>query len=306
MYSYIIRRILLLIPVLLGVSLMVFAIAKVTPGDPARLMAGPTASKEKVQQLHEQLGLDDPVPVQYARFLWDAMHGNFGVSYRGQKDVMRSIMLRFPSTAQLAGAALIISVLLGIPLGMVAALKNNTILDRLIIFVDLVMLSTPVFWLAIMMVFIFGVYLNWISISEGSGFNSLIMPTITMAMGPTAVLTILTRGSIMEVLSDDYVRTAKAKGMQQNRIMVRHVLRNAFIPIATYLGNLTVSLLTGAVFVESVFARPGLGRFMISAINARDFPEIQGAVLFTAVLFVGFNLLIDVLYVVIDPRIRLS
>ncbi|MEM5775257.1 MAG: ABC transporter permease, partial [Anaerolineaceae bacterium] len=209
MYSYIVRRILLMIPVLLGVSLLVFAIAKVTPGDPARLMAGTTASKEKVQQLHEQLGLDDPVHVQYARFLWNAMHGNFGVSYRGQKDVMRSIMLRFPSTAQLAGAALVISVTLGIPMGMLAAWKNNSFLDRLIIFLDLCMLSTPIFWLAIMMVFVFGVYLNWVSISEGSGLNSLILPAITMSIGPTAVLTILTRGSIMEVLSEDYVRTAR-------------------------------------------------------------------------------------------------
>lgn len=306
MFSYIVRRILLMIPVLLGVSLLVFAIAKVTPGDPARLMAGTTASKEKVQQLHEQLGLDDPVHVQYARFLWNAMHGNFGVSYRGQKDVMRSIMLRFPSTAQLAGAALVISVLVGIPMGMVAAWKNNSFIDRLIIFLDLCMLSTPIFWLAIMMVFVFGVYLNWVSISEGSGLNSLILPAITMSIGPTAVLTILTRGSIMEVLSEDYVRTAKSKGVQQRRIMTRHVLRNAFIPIATYLGILTVNLLTGAVFTESVFARPGLGRFMISAISARDYPEVQGAVLFTAVLFVFFNLFVDVLYAAIDPRIRFS
>ncbi len=306
MLSYVVRRILLMIPVLLGVSLLVFAIAKVTPGDPARLMAGTTASKEKVQELRVQLGLDDPVSVQYARFLLNAVQGDFGVSYRGQKDVMRSIMLRFPSTAQLAGAALLISVLVGIPMGMLAAWKNNSFLDRVIIFLDLCMLSTPIFWLAIMMVFVFGVYLNWVSISEGSGLNSLILPAITMSIGPTAVLTILTRGSIMEVLSEDYVRTAKSKGVQQRRIMARHVLRNAFIPIATYLGILTVNLLTGAVFTESVFARPGLGRFMISAINARDYPEIQGAVLFTAVLFVCFNLLVDVMYAAIDPRIRFS
>ena len=306
MYSYIVRRILLMIPVLLGVSLLVFAIAKVTPGDPARLMAGTTASKEKVEELREQLGLDDPVSVQYAHFLLKAVQGDFGVSFRGQKDVMRSIMLRFPSTAQLAGAALVISILVGIPMGMLAAWKNNSFLDRVIIFLDLCMLSTPIFWLAIMMVFVFGVYLNWVSISEGSGLNSLILPAITMSIGPTAVLTILTRGSIMEVLSEDYVRTAKSKGVQQRRIMTRHVLRNAFIPIATYLGILTVNLLTGAVFTESVFARPGLGRFMISAINARDYPEIQGAVLFTAVLFVCFNLLVDVMYAAIDPRIRFS
>lgn len=306
MFSYIIRRILLMIPVLLGVSLLVFAIAKVTPGDPARLIAGTTASQETVDRLHKQLGLDDPVLKQYTRFLWNALHGNFGFSYRGQKDVMRSIMSRFPYTAQLAGAALLISIILGIPLGMIAAWKNSSFIDRAIIFLDLCMLSTPVFWLAIMMVFVFGVYLNWVSISEDTGLSSLIMPAITMSIGPTAVLTILTRGSILEVLSEDYVRTAKAKGVQQRRIMTRHVLRNAFIPIATYLGILTVNLLTGAVFTESVFARPGLGRFMISAINARDYPEVQGTVLFIAVLFVLFNLFVDVMYAAIDPRIRLT
>ncbi|MHB9005153.1 MAG: ABC transporter permease, partial [Coriobacteriia bacterium] len=284
MYSYIVRRILLMFPVLLGVSLLVFAIAKVTPGDPARMMAGTAGSQETIARLHKQLGLDDPIHVQYARFLVNAAQGDFGVSYRGQKDVMRSILARFPFTAELAGAALLISITIGIPLGMFAAFKNNTFADRLIIFIDLCMLSTPVFWLAIMMVFVFGVYLNWISISEGSGLSQLIMPAVTMALGPTAVLTILTRGSIMEVLSEDYVRTAKSKGLKQRTVMSRHVLRNAFIPIATYLGMLTVGLLTGAVFTESVFARPGLGRFMISAIMARDFPEIQGAVLFTAVL----------------------
>lgn len=306
MYGYIVRRLLLMIPVLLGVSLLVFVIAKVTPGDPARLMAGPTASKESVARLRQQLGLDDPVHIQYGRFLMNAAKGNLGVSYRGQKDVMRSIMLRFPSTAQLAGAALLVAITVGIPLGMLAAWKNNTFIDRLIIFFDLTMISIPVFWLAIMMIFVFGVYLNWISISEGSGLSSLILPTIALSIGPTAVLTILTRGSMLEVLSEDYVRTAKAKGVRQPQVLTRHILRNAFIPIITYLGILSVNLLTGAVFTESVFARPGLGRFMINAINARDFPEIQGAVLFTAVLFVLFNLLIDVLYAFIDPRIRLN
>ena len=295
-----------MIPVLLGVSLLVFIIAKVTPGDPARLMAGPTASKESVARLRQQLGLDDPVHIQYGRFLLNAAQGNLGVSYRGQKDVMRSIMLRFPSTAQLAGAALVVAISIGIPLGMLAAWKNNTFVDRFIIFLDLTMISIPVFWLAIMMIFVFGVYLNWISISEGSGLSALILPTIALSIGPTAVLSILTRGSMLEVLSEDYVRTARAKGVRQPQILSRHILRNAFIPIITYLGILSVNLLTGAVFTESVFARPGLGRFMINAIMARDFPEIQGAVLFTAVLFVFFNLLIDVLYAYIDPRIRLS
>jgi peptide/nickel transport system permease protein len=301
MYSYILRRILLIIPVLLGVSLLVFAIAKVTPGDPAKMMAGKTAKQETIEKLHRQLGLDDPVFVQYGRFLWKAMQGDFGVSYRGQNDVMRSITSRFPFTAQLAGAALVISIPLGLSMGILAAWKRDTFLDRFIIFLDLCMMSVPIFWLAMMMLFVFGVYLDWVPISEG---NLIAMPAICMAIGPTAVLTILTRGSILEVLSEDYVRTAHSKGLRQRMVMVRHVLRNAMIPIATYLGLLSVGLLTGAVFIENVFARPGLGRFIINAIAARDYPEVQGAVLFTATLFVGINLLVDIMYAAIDPRIR--
>jgi peptide/nickel transport system permease protein len=301
MYSYLIRRLLLVIPVLLGVSLMVFAIAKVTPGDPARLMAGPMAKKETIEKLHRQLGLDDPMFIQYGRFLWKAVQGDCGVSYRGQNDVFRSILTRFPFTVQLSLATLAISVPIGIPLGMIAAWRRDSILDRVIIFLDLCMLSTPVFWLAMMMIFVFGVYLDWIPISEG---NLLLMPAIAMAIGPTAVLTILTRGSILEVMAEDYVRTARAKGLRQRMVMVRHVLRNAFIPIVTYLGLLAVSLLDGAVFIENVFARPGLGRFIINAIAARDYPEVQGAVLFIAVLFAVLNLVVDVLYAAIDPRIR--
>jgi ABC-type dipeptide/oligopeptide/nickel transport system permease component len=303
MLNYLIRRILLVVPVLLGVSLLVFAIAKVTPGDPARMMAGPTAKQETIEKLHRLLGLDDPVYIQYGRFLWNALHGNFGVSYRGQNDVMRSILARFPFTVQLSAAALAISVPIGIPLGMLSAWRRDTPLDRFIIFLDLCMLSTPIFWVAIMMIFVFGVYLNWIPISEG---NYIAMPAIAMAIGPTAVLTILTRGSILEVLSEDYVRTARSTGLNQRLIMIRHVLRNAFIPIITYLGLLAVSLLDGAVFIENVFARPGLGRFMINAIAARDYPEVQGAVLFIAVLFAFLNLLVDILYAAIDPRIRYS
>jgi ABC-type dipeptide/oligopeptide/nickel transport system permease component len=301
MYSYIVRRILLMIPVLLGVTLLVFAIAKVTPGDPAKMMAGKTAKPETIEKLRRQLHLDDPVLVQYGRFLFKAIQGDFGVSYRGQNPVLRSIMARFPFTAELAGAALAIAVPIGIPLGMLAAWRRDTFLDRAIIFLDLTMMSVPIFWLAIMMIFVFGVYLDWVSISEG---NHLILPAIAMAIGPAAVLTILTRGSILEVLSEDYVRTARSKGLKQQMVMTRHVLRNAMIPIATYLGLLSVSLLTGAVFIESVFARPGIGRFIINAIAARDYPEVQGAVLFTATLFVMINLLVDVLYAAIDPRIR--
>ncbi len=306
MTTYIIRRLLMLIPVLLGVSLLTFGIAKLTPGDPARLMLGQHATPERIAEIRAELHLDDPVLVQYARFLWNAMHGDFGVSYRGQKPVMNSILSRFPSTAQLAGAGLLLAIFTGIPLGMLAAWLNGTFIDRAIMFFSISLLSIPIFWLAILMLYVFGVWLNWVSVTDNSGISALLLPAVCMAIGPSAVLTRMTRSSILETLSEDYVRTARSKGLSEKIVMVRHVLRNAMIPIITLLGLMLAGSLAGAVFIESVFARSGLGRFIIHAIAARDYPEVQGAVLFTATLLVVINLLVDLLYAAIDPRIRYS
>jgi peptide/nickel transport system permease protein len=306
MTTYIIRRLLMLIPVLLGVSLLTFSIAKLTPGDPAQLMLGQHATPELIAELHEKLHLDDPVVIQYGRFLWNALHGDFGFSYRGQKPVMRSILTRFPQTAELAGAGLFLAVFSGIPLGMLAAWLNGTFFDRVIMFLSISLLSIPIFWLAILLLYIFGVWLNWVSVTANEGLSALILPAFCMALGPAAVLTRMTRSSILETLSEDYVRTARSKGLKEQIVMVRHVLRNAMIPIITLLGLMLAGFLTGAVFIESVFARSGLGRFIINAITARDYPEVQGAVLFTATVFVSLNLLVDLLYAAIDPRIRFS
>ena len=306
MTTYILRRLLMLIPVLLGVSLLTFSIAKLTPGDPARLMLGQHATPERIAEIRAELRLDDPVLVQYARFLWNAMHGDFGVSFRGQKPVMNSILSRFPSTAQLAGAGLLLAVLTGIPLGMLAAWLNGSFIDRVIMFFSISLLSIPIFWLAILLLYVFGVWLKWVSVTDNSGFSALFLPAVCMAIGPSAVLTRMTRSSILETLSEDYVRTARSKGLKEKTVMARHVLRNAMIPIITLLGLMLSGSLGGAVFIESVFARSGLGRFMIHAIAARDYPEVQGAVLFAATILVVINLLVDLLYAAIDPRIRYS
>ena len=306
MTTYIIRRLLMLIPVLLGVTLLTFSIAKLTPGDPARLMLGQHATPERIAEIRAELRLDDPVLVQYARFLWNAMHGDFGVSFRGQKPVMNSILSRFPSTAELAGAGLLLAVLTGIPLGMLAAWLNGSFIDRVIMFFSISLLSIPIFWLAILLLYVFGVWLKWVSVTDNSGFSALLLPAVCMAIGPSAVLTRMTRSSILETLSEDYVRTARSKGLKEKTVMARHVLRNAMIPIITLLGLMLSGSLGGAVFIESVFARSGLGRFMIHAIAARDYPEVQGAVLFAATILVVINLLVDLLYAAIDPRIRYS
>ncbi|MEM5773913.1 MAG: ABC transporter permease [Anaerolineaceae bacterium] len=304
MTTYIIRRILMVIPVLLGVSLLTFGIAKLTPGDPAHLMLGNYATPARIAELHEKLHLDDPVLVQFGRFVWNAMHGDFGTSYRGQKDVLTSIMSRFPSTAELALTGTIIAMFTGIPLGMLAAWKHGTFFDRAIMVLSISVLSIPVFWLAILLLYVFGVWLGWVSVTNSQGFSALILPAACLALSPSATLIRMTRSSILETLTEDYVRTARSKGLKEQMVMARHVLRNAMIPIITLLGLMVGGLLTGAVFIESVFARSGLGRFIIQAIAARDYPEVQGSVLFTATVIVTLNLLVDLLYAVIDPRIR--
>jgi peptide/nickel transport system permease protein/oligopeptide transport system permease protein len=217
---------------------------------------------------------------------------------------MRSILSRFPHTAELAGAGLLLAVSTGIPLGMLAAWLNGTVFDRIIMVATISLLSIPIFWLAILLLYIFGVWLGWVSVTDNQGLNALILPAICLALGPASVLTRMTRSSILETLSEDYVRTARSKGLKEQVVMARHVLRNALIPIITLLGLMLAGMLTGTVFIEAVFARSGLGRFIINAIAARDYPEVQGAVLFTATIFVSLNLVVDLLYAAIDPRIR--
>jgi peptide/nickel transport system permease protein len=304
MLMYVVRRLLMLIPILLGVTLLTFAISQVTPGDPVALMLGPTATPERVRALREQLGFNDPVLVQYGRYVWNALHGDLGRSVRGQTPVLREILTRFPSTLELTMAAMFLAVVGGVGAGVVAATSRNRGAETATMIVALFGLSIPSFWLAIVLILIFGVTLRWVSVAGGSGPKDLLLPAFCLALAPAAVLARVTRSSILEVIREDYIRTARAKGLGQQAVVRGHVLRNAMIPVVTVIGLQFAGMLGGAVFIENVFARPGLGRFAVNAIAARDYPQVQGVVLFMAVIYVLINLVVDLTYGWLDPRIR--
>src|SRR5579859_475872 len=306
MGAYILRRLVMVVPVLLGVTLLVFSIAKLTPGDPVHLMLGFTATPQQVALLRSELHLDDPILVQYARFLWGVLHGDLGVSFRTQFPVLGEILDRLPNTLQLTVAATAVAAVMGISIGVVAAQNKGGFLDGLVMVTALAGLSIPTFWLAILLILLFGVHLHWVSPVGGDGLKNLILPVFCLAVWPTAVLARLTRANVLEIMSEDYVRTARAKGLLERAVMIRHVLRNVWIPLVTYLGLLFADLLGGAVFIENVFARPGIGRYIVGAIINRDFPQVQGTVVFTATGYVLLNLIVDVLYGVIDPRISVA
>lgn len=304
MATYILRRLFYFIPVMLAVSFLVFVIAEITPGDPVAIMLGVRATPERVAEVRAALQLDDPFLVRYGRFIWNALQGDLGTSIRGQSPVLDEILSRLPSTFELTLAAIIFTALIGVPAGFIAAKNPNSLLDRSITFFSVVGLSMPSIWLAIILILIFGLQLKWVSVTQSEGLRDLILPAITLGLAPASSLARLTRSAVLEVAGENYVRTARAKGLTSFWVDYRHVLPNALIPLVTYLGMLFADLLGGAVFIEAVFARPGIGRFAVNAITARDFPQVQGLVLFLAFFYLTFNLIVDLLYGVIDPRIR--
>ena len=306
MLTYVLQRLLALIPILLGVTLLTFAVIYVTPGDPVVMMLGMHATPQRVAELRHELGFDDPFLLQYARYVWNALHGDLGNSIRGQMPVLTEIAARFPSTLELTVAAMILAVAGGVTAGIVAATTRSKIVDSLTMVTALIGLSVPNFWLAILLIIVFGVKLRWISVTGGEGLKNLILPAFCLALAPGAVLARLTRSSILEVIREDYVRTAYAKGLIRRTVIVIHVLRNALIPVVTVIGLQFAGMLGGAVFIESVFARPGLGRFAVNAVAARDLPQVQGVVLLSATVYVVLNLAIDLIYGWLDPRISRS
>ena len=303
MASYALQRILLVIPVLIGVSIAAFMMSHLVPGDPVRVMLGEQATAEQVAQLREQLGLNDPLVVQYLRYVSDAVRGDLGTSIRSGQPVIDEILDYLPSTLTLTITAVLTAAAFGITLGVLAAISKRPGVDAGIMGFALIGISMPTFWSGILMILLFGLKLDWLPIA-GDGWRALILPTITLAAPAAAVLARMTRSSMLEVLSQDFVRTARAKGLRDRIVVIRHVLRNALVPIITIIGLQFGALLGGAVIVESVFSRPGLGRYTVTAIQQRDFPQIQGTVLFAAACYVFVNLAIDLFYAVIDPRIR--
>jgi len=298
------QRIVMMVPVLFIVSVVVFLMVHLTPGDPVRLMMGKSgASAEEVESVRNQLGLNDSLPVQYVHFMSDLLTGNLK-SIRTQQPVVQEFMDRFPKTLELTILALIVATVLGFVLGIVAATHQNSWVDSLTMVISLLGVSVPGFWLALILVFIFAISLDWLPATGTQGIRSLILPVTVLAVEQIALIARLVRANMVEVLRDDYVRTARAKGLRERSVLTGHALRNALLPSITLLGLNFGYLLAGAVIVETIFARPGIGRLIVEGILNKDFPLVQGAILLTAVVYLIVNLITDISYGLVDPRVR--
>jgi peptide/nickel transport system permease protein len=306
MTSYILKRLALTIPILLLIVIIVFLLIKLIPGDAVSAMQGQTKlSAAQMEAIREVLGLDLPLHVQLGRYLGGLLQGDLGRSLFGARPVRDLIAANLPATLVLTVAGMSVAMLIGIPLGILAAIKQNSIWDVGATTLGLAGVSVPAFWLGLMLIQLFAVNLGWLPIT-GQGGSSLIMPAVALGLAEAAIITRMTRASLVEVLRADFVRTARAKGLIERVVIGRHALRNAFLPVLTMLGMQFGSLFGGAVIVENVFARQGLGTLVTQAVINRDYPVVQGCVLVAAVLYVLVNLLVDVLYVVVDPRIKYS
>ncbi len=304
MRSYIIRRLLLTLPVLLGVSTLVFLFIHLIPGDPVQVMLGESARTADVEKLRTGLGLNRPLPEQYFLFMKGVATGQLGNSIHTGQPVLKTILNRLPATLQLASASMFVALLLSIPLGVISASKQYSALDNGSMFFALLGISMPNFWLGPLLILLFSVNLGWLPVSGRGGWQHLILPAITLGTALAAILTRMTRSSMLEILHDDYITTARSKGLREGVVIFKHALRNALIPVITIIGFQVGALLSGALITETVFAWPGLGRLTIKAIQTRDYPLVQGCVLVISLSYVFVNLLTDVAYAWVDPRIR--
>lgn len=332
MWAYTGRRLLGLIPVLLGISLLVFLFLHLIPGDPAVVLLGERANPEQVESLRERLGLNQPLPTQYVLFLRDLLSGDLGTSIFNLLPIRDQLVNRWPATFELALSAMLIAVILGIPLGILAAVRKNSLWDNASTIFSLIGVSMPVFWLGLLLIYLFAVNLHWlppsgrISIEGGNAFQAisgfflldallqrramgdvlshLILPALTLGTIPLAILMRITRSAMLEVLSQDYVRTARAKGLAERVVIFRHALKNALLPVVTIVGLQFGTLLGGAILTETIFSWPGIGLWLYEGILNRDYPVVQGGVVFVALIFVIVNLLVDLSYALLDPRIQ--
>jgi peptide/nickel transport system permease protein len=334
MLRFVVRRLLLLVPILLGLSILVFLWIRLLPGSPAQALLGERATPQTIAQIEHQYHLDRPIYEQYWGYLDTVAHGDFGVSISSRRSVLWEFGQRFPATVELAGSAMLFAVLLGIPLGFLAAKRYGGIFDQLSLVGSLIGISIPIFFLGLILKWIFAVKLGWLpsigredvlatrphptnfyvldAIIRGDGgalwdaVKHLILPGIALGSIPLAIVARITRAAVLDVQNDDYVRTARAKGLPPRIVDSRHILRNALLPVSTIIGLQTGLLLSGAILTETVFAWPGIGTWLYAAIFNRDYPVIQGGILFVAVVFVLVNLLVDISYAIINPRIRVS
>jgi peptide/nickel transport system permease protein len=305
MLRYILRRTLFLIPVMLGVSFIVFSLIHFTPGDPAMVILGESAPPEAIEQLREEMGLDDPFLVQYGRYVFNVVTKlDFGRSYISRRPVFNEIIGQFPNTVKLAALAVSVAMLIGIPAGVIAATHQNKWIDNVTMFFSLLGVSMPIFWQGILLILVFSLTLQWLPSSGFNTWQQMILPSLTLGSGSAAIIARMTRSSMLEVYRQDYVRTARSKGLKERIVVTRHALKNALIPIVTVIGLQFGFLLGGAVLTESIFGIPGLGRLMVNSIRTKDMMIIQGGVLLIALTFSIINLFVDVLYAYLDPRIR--
>lgn len=309
MLMYIAKRLVLLVPILLGITLLTFSLMHLIPGDPAEILMrqqGIIPTQENIEKFREQMGLTEPLPIQYFNWLSCLLHGNFGsslsVSYG--KPVLSEILLRFPRTLELAAFSLLISLLISIPLGIIAAIKQNSAIDHLTLVGASLGIAMPSFWLGLLLILLFSVYLGWLPVCGYGSLKHIILPAITLGIGMAALTTRLMRASMLEVLGEDYIITARGKGLRERIVIMKHALRNALIPVVTVAGLQFGWLLEGAVFVEMIFTWPGIGKLLVDSIFARDIPMVQGCVLFIAFVFVLVNLAVDISYGMLDPRVR--
>ena len=306
MRAYVFRRLGQAALTLLGVSVLVFVVLRVLPGDPAKMLLPEGAPQSAVDELNRHLGLREPLHVQYAIFIRSVVRGDFGQSFQYRAPALLVVTERLAATVQLAVAAMFLTGAVGVSLGIVAAVRRGTRYDFASTLFAVLGQSLPNFWLGIMLILLFGVALRWLPTSGFESWRHLILPAVTLAAFPTALVARLTRSSMLEILGRDYVRTGRAKGLAERAVVLRHALRNAAVPVLTVLGLQIGTLLGGAVITESVFAWPGMGKLVVDAIFFRDFPVVQTVLIFSATIFVLINLLVDLLYTVIDPRIRYS
>ncbi|MGA0126172.1 MAG: nickel ABC transporter permease [bacterium] len=306
MGNFLLRRLLLLIPVLWGVATLVFLLLHFIPGDPVDLMLGDSALGTDRETLRDQLGLNDPLIVQYLRYFGDLLQGDWGTSLFSKKPVFEEIMERVPATMELMFGAMVVTILVAMPLGLIAAVNKGTWIDQGAMIFSLLGVSIPNFWLGPMLILLFSIHFDLLPVNERGGLDHLILPALTLGTSLASILARITRSSVVETLQAEYIRTARSKGISELRILFRHALRNALIPIVTVIGLQVGVLLSGAIITEAIFDWPGLGNLLISAINSRNYPLVQGCVLFIAGSYVMVNLVIDLLYAYLDPRIRLS
>ncbi len=304
MHKYIIKRLLSLIPILIGITFIVFVIMSLTPGDPAQIILGNGATAESIESLKEEMGLNDNVIVQYVRYMSNLVRGDMGRSYYNDKSVAKEIAHRFPNTLIISVLAILFGAIISIPIGVVSATKQYSLLDGLGMILALLGISMPSFWLGLLLIILFSVNLGWLPSGGLETWRGYILPTLTIGASSFALITRTTRSSMLEVIRQDYIKTAYAKGVKKKRVIINHALGNALIPTVTIIGLAIGYLMGGAVLTETIFSFPGIGRLMVDSINAKDTPLVLGCIVVFAISFSIVNLLVDILYAYIDPRIK--